>query len=167
MGQLLLFHLSLPFPFVAFTGSPELLWSLLLPCSSSQMKGQLHSRSLINYFSVIPPLFKHQGSELAQLECTHILSTVWVINQLLTLWYTCKWQIKWALCLGWRLGSFSEHLNPKSKDYLSREEWKPHGNASHKWPRRAKCTLFKKLTSLGASRCSYMGWGSRQHSKGK
>lgn len=41
------------------------------------MKGHFITGHYINYFSVVPLLFKWQGSELTQLEYTHVLSIIY------------------------------------------------------------------------------------------
>lgn len=41
------------------------------------MKGQLFTDGYINYLSEVPLHFKQQGSELAQLEDTHMLTIIY------------------------------------------------------------------------------------------
>lgn len=106
-SHLLLFHLSLAFQFTAFTGSSEVLWSLLQLCSSSQMKEQFITDHYINYFSEVPLLFKQQGSELAQLEDTHVLSIIYCKSTFKLCGTSGQQQINQAVWLGgdWNLSA--------------------------------------------------------------
>lgn len=99
------------------------------------MKGQFITDHYINYFSEVPLLFKQQGSDLSQLEDTHVLSIIYY--QLFTLWGTSgQQQVNRAVWLGWRSGSFHKSLTPRNRADLRGEEWQPCGNASGKWPGR-------------------------------
>lgn len=106
-SHLLLFHLSLAFQFTAFTGRSEVLWSLLQLCSSSQMKEQFITDHYINYFSEVPLLFKQQGSELAQLEDTHVLSIIYCKSTFKLCGTSGQQQINQAVWLGgdWNLSA--------------------------------------------------------------
>lgn len=144
--QLLLFHLSLPFQSAPFTGSPEVLWSLLQFFSSPQMKGQFIIDHYIKYFSEVPLLFKQQSSELAQLKDTHLLTII--INQLFKLCGTSEQQqINRAVWLGWRSRYFSKPLTPKSSTDLREEEWQPCRNTSRKWRHYCRDDLSGSTTS--------------------
>lgn len=73
------------------------------------MKGQFITDCYIKYFLELPLLFKQQGSELSQLEDTHVLSIIYY--QLFKLCGTSgQQQINQADRLGWRSGSFHNLL---------------------------------------------------------